>query len=190
MEVCATRGFRGATLRRIAAAAGVSTPVVYDHFASKQELQIVLLERATEALIAHTTASLAKEDTESAIRARVDAFFGFVEAHPYAWRMLFYEVPEDPEVVSMHRRATERATAAIASLFAELQLRTPASVGRSQAEEMLAQAARAAVNGLASWWWDHQEVPREALTTIALDLMWTGLEQLTQPPSGSDARSS
>jgi hypothetical protein len=32
---------------------------------------------------------------------------------------------------------------------------------------------------MAAWWWDHREVPREALIAVAMDVLWTGLRELT-----------
>jgi AcrR family transcriptional regulator len=88
MEVFAERGYEGASMCEIARAGGVTPAVIYDHFPSKAQLAIELLERETGALLGH-------------------------EEHRFAWRMLFRDPPLDPEVAA-YRRLNHQATLAIA----------------------------------------------------------------------------
>lgn len=82
-------------MSQIALTAGITAPVIYDHFPSKAALQIELLERQTTELIAFVASALARspEDTGERLRAGVDAYFRFVEEHSFAWRMLFRDPP-------------------------------------------------------------------------------------------------
>jgi AcrR family transcriptional regulator len=181
MEVFAERGYREASIAEIARQAGITPAVIYDHFGSKAALQIEMLEAQTDELVAFVGAAIAAdfEDTTARMRAGVDAFFAFVERNPYAWRMLFRDPPSDPEIVSTHRRIHARATAGIA-----IFLRTsapPALLESPDAErdlEMLAEMLKMAQNGLAVWWYEHREVPREVLVERVLEFCWIGLERL------------
>jgi AcrR family transcriptional regulator len=180
MEVFAERGYQEASMVEIARAAGITPAVIYDHFASKAELQITLLERQTGELLAFVGAAVIGEfeDTGERIRVGVDAFFTFVEEHPYAWRMLFRDPPTDPAILSTYRRIHRQATEGIALL---LRSSAPSSLlDDPQADrdlEMFAEMLKMAQNGLAVWWYDHRDVPRAELVDRVLEFCWTGLER-------------
>ena len=181
MEVFADRGYHEASMTGIARAAGITPAVIYDHFSSKAELQITLLESQTDELLAFVGAAVAGEhaDTAERMRSGVGAFFTFVEEHPYAWRMLFRDPPTDPAILSTYRRIHQRATAGIA-----IFLRTSAPealLAAPEAErdlEMLAEMLKMAQNGLAVWWYEHREVPRRELVDRVLEFCWIGFERI------------
>lgn len=189
MEVFAERGYEAASMAEIARAAGVTAAVIYDHFPSKAKLQIVLLESQTARLLAHVGAALgeASDDPEELMRVGVDAFFGFVEQHRFTWRMLFRDPPSDPEVAAVYLELEGQATAGIAAFLrmgagdALSGYRDPA-----RAVEMFAEALKAAQNGLAAWWYEHPEVPREEVVERLLEFCWGGLGRLAgSSPGGS-----
>jgi AcrR family transcriptional regulator len=183
MEVFAERGYQEASMAEIARAAGITPAVIYDHFSSKAELQILLLEAQTDELIAFVGSAVGGEleDTATRMRVGVDAFFTFVEEHPYAWRMLFRDPPTDPEILSTYRKIHRRATAGI-SIF----LRASAPEGLlddADAErdlEMFAEMLKMAQNGLAVWWYEHREVPRAELVERVLEFCWLGFERVAK----------
>ena len=182
MEVFAERGYQEASMAEIARAAGITAAVIYDHFPSKAALQITLLERQTDELLAFVAGAIAGDfdDTMSRMRAGVDAFFAFVEEHPYAWRMLFRDPPTDPAIVSTYRRIHQRATDGIAIFLRtsapETLLEDPAS---ARDLEMFAEMLKMAQNGLAVWWYQHREVPREVLVDRVLEFCWLGFERIS-----------
>lgn len=183
MEVFAERGYQEASMAEIARAAGITPAVIYDHFSSKAELQILLLEAQTAELIAFVGSAVSAEfeDTAARMRAGVDAFFTFVEEHPYAWRMLFRDPPTDPAILSTHREIHRRATAGI-SIF--LRASAPeALLDDSDAErdlEMFAEMLKMAQNGLAVWWYEHRDVPRQELVDRVLEFCWLGFERVAK----------
>lgn len=182
MEVFAERGYQEASMVEIARAAGITPAVIYDHFASKAELQITLLERQTEELLVFVGTAVAGEfeNTGERIRVGVDAFFTFVEENPYAWRMLFRDPPTDPAILSTYRRIHQQATDGIA-LFLKASA-PPDLLDDPQADrdlEMFAEMLKMAQNGLAVWWYDHRDVPRRELVDRVLEFCWLGLEQIS-----------
>ena len=181
MEVFAERGYQEASMVEIARAAGITPAVIYDHFASKAELQITLLERQTEELLTFVGSAVAADfdDTAERIRIGVDAFFTFVEEHPYAWRMLFRDPPTDPAILSTYRRIHQQATAGIA-LFLRASA-PPALLEGADADrdlEMFAEMLKMAQNGLAVWWYEHRDVPRRELVDRVLEFCWIGFERI------------
>ena len=183
MEVFAARGYQEASMAEIAAAAGITPAVIYDHFASKAELQIWLLEQQTQELLSFVGAAVAGEfeTTADRTRAGVEAFFTFVEEHPYAWRMLFRDPPTDPAILSTYRHIHQQATAGIAVF---LRIGAPESVlndpDADRDLEMFAEMLKMAQNGLAVWWYEHRQVPREELVERVLEFCWLGLERISR----------
>jgi AcrR family transcriptional regulator len=181
MEVFGERGYQEASMAEIARAAGITPAVIYDHFASKAELQITLLEAQTEELLVFVGSAVAGdfEDTGERIRVGVDAFFTFVEEHPYAWRMLFRDPPTDPAILSTYRRIHRQATAGIALFLrasAPPQLLEGPDADRDL--EMFAEMLKMAQNGLAVWWYEHRDVPRRVLVDRVLEFCWLGFERI------------
>src|SRR4051812_27867652 len=175
----AARGYAGASLRAIAAAAGVTTPVLYDHFASKAELYAEVAQQQAAALPARG-ARPAPAPPEEVFRATMDAIFGWVEEHPHGWRILFADAPADPVVAATITAVQDRATAALAAMFAALPaLDRPRGLSRARADLAYAEAAKSAVNGLAAWWWRNRDVPRSTVVALAFDLLWRGLDDVT-----------
>jgi len=80
-------------MREMARQAGITTPVLYDHFASKAEL---------------------------VLRQTIDAIYGWIEANPAGWRMIFLASPGDPAVAEAHRQRQQRATDVLAAQFSRV----------------------------------------------------------------------
>jgi AcrR family transcriptional regulator len=109
-EVFAEHGYGGASIDEIAARSGVSAPVVYDHFASKEDLYRRLLERQRDDLVAFWAARLPLPEGRDALEALIDAYYQYVEAHPFAYRMYF----RDTE----HRDIQQQGVMMLAALLA------------------------------------------------------------------------
>jgi len=183
----AERGYLGASMERIAAAAGVSAPLIYEHFPSKKELYIELLELNSRALVEATTREEGFDSVEELLRANILAFFEFVRDHRSAWRMLFLDPAPDPEIAASQHALQAAATERLARVIVARvpALRVSAKIPRKRADQLIAEAGKSALNGLAVWWWDHPALPAEALAAVAMDLLWTGLGNLGE--GGRDA---
>ncbi|WP_438860621.1 TetR family transcriptional regulator [Amycolatopsis solani] len=179
-DVFASAGYDAAGMREVAAAAGISTPVLYDHFPAKAELYAALLESEVDGLLAGWGALPPSDDPEVLLRGRVSAIFAWIESHERGWRMIFAETPSDPAVASVHRQGQARATANLAGLFHGVPLDLTARIPRPLADEVLAEACKSALNAIATWWWRHREVPREEVVALTADLLWRGLAALTE----------
>jgi AcrR family transcriptional regulator len=172
----AQRGYEAASIGRIAAAAGVSRTVLYDHFDSKQELFAELLRAQNAELIAHVGEPIASgAPLRERIHAAYDVFFRFVEEQPLAWRLLFpAQPPLDPEVAAEYRHVRGEANRVLAELLAPDARRTgvdPVSpVGRA-----LFAIHLEALYGAARWWHAHPDVPRGEMVRAAMAALWTGM---------------
>ena len=179
LDVFAERGYHGASMDEIARRSGVTPPVVYDHFASKVELHKRLLERTREELLEMWRTNLAGDDpADVRIPRALGAWARYVEEHPYTARMFFFETTGDPEAAAVHREIQGEARAALAAILATQA--SAESVPRplaAQELEMSAEVLRAGLAGLAIWWQDHPDVPRERIVATAVNAVWIGLER-------------
>jgi AcrR family transcriptional regulator len=115
-----TNGFEGTSMDAIAAAAGVSKPVVYDCFASKDELFTAMLDREEERVLRETEAALrthgGSADPEGALIRGFEAFLTAVAESPDIYRVVFLGEGGGNEVVAariargMERQAHLAAT--------------------------------------------------------------------------------
>lgn len=182
LEVFAERGYHGASIDEIAKRSGVTPPVIYDHFASKLALHKRLLERTRDELLEMWRENLAgAEPAADRIPRAFEAWARYVEEHPYAPRMFFAETTGDPEVIAIHRQVRAQAAAALGAIVGnEPGGDRLAGGGDPLALEMAAEVIRSALTGLAVWWVDHPEVPRERIVATAVNAVWIGLERVAR----------
>ncbi len=158
----AQRGYEATTVDDIAAAVGVTKPILYRHFASKKGLHLFLLRRHREELANAALGSLAAASDhgiEERVRAMVAAWFAHLEANPYA-RMLFADTTGDPDVTQLLAELHDLQRAADVALLRELAPHIP-----QNELEPLGEIIRSSLSGLALWWVDHPEVQRETLVS-------------------------
>jgi AcrR family transcriptional regulator len=175
-DVFSERGYHGASIDEICRHAGVTPPVLYDHFPSKLALHQRLLERTRDELLALWDEHLAGHDPAGVrIPRALDAWARYVQAHPYVPRMFFAETTGDPEAEAVHREVRAQAVAALGVIVGR---EAGAGPRDRRAHEMAAEVMRAGLAGLAIWWADHPEVPREEIVATALNVLWIGLERV------------
>lgn len=119
LTVFADRGYHLASMNEVAEAAGVTKPVLYQHFASKRELFVELLRETGHSLqtrIAKATAEASSPREQ--IEKGFDAYFDFVGKNTDAFRILFGSgAQHDPEFASFARDVEESIAASIAHLI-------------------------------------------------------------------------
>jgi AcrR family transcriptional regulator len=179
-EVFAEHGYRAASMDEIAKRSGVSAPVVYDHFQSKQDLHRRLLERHFADLRGIWGSHLLGDaPPEQRMAGTLDAWFGYVETHPYASRMLFRDTSGDPEVEAIHREVAARSREALLPLAAQVMAGAGnAGSGDREAVEMTWEVFRAVLQGLALWWHEHQHISRDQVVAVAMNSLWVGFERV------------
>jgi AcrR family transcriptional regulator len=176
-EVFAERGYHGASIDEICRRSGVTPPVLYDHFPSKLDLHRRLLERTRDELLELWREQLAGDDSaEERVPRAIDAWAAYVQERPYVPRMFFMETTGDPDVESIHREVRAQATVALGAIVGREAGATGAA--RRLSNEMAAEVMRAGLAGLAIWWSDHPDVPRDRIVATALDVLWVGLERV------------
>ena len=120
LRLFAERGYESTTMDEIAEAAGVTKPLVYQHFSSKRALSLELVDSVAEELLAEISAAAA---AASGPREQVEdgfgAYFWMVVAHETAFRLLYSRsTSTDPELGSALRRVEDAIAEAIDPLIA------------------------------------------------------------------------
>jgi AcrR family transcriptional regulator len=180
--VFAERGYDGASIDEIARRAGVSAPVVYDHFASKQDLYERLLERTRDELLGVWREHLSSDEpADVRIPRAIAAWAEYVESHRDAARMYFRDPTGVPAVRDFHAAIHAQGRAALGAILGREQgAEHIAGAGDTEALEMAAEVMRAGLAGLAIWWSEHPHVPREQIVTTAVNVIWVGFERVRQ----------
>jgi AcrR family transcriptional regulator len=185
VEVFAEHGYAGAKMQDIAARAGVVPSVLYDHFGSKRELHITLLELHAQQLRDRSLRRLEGASVEELVRASVTSYFEFVEEDPFMWRFLHQDPPADPEIAAVCREIADRGTADIADLirFAAGDAKPVKGITVDEAAWILARATQSANHGVATWWYENQDVPRERVVELIFMLLWQGFDGMLKQAS-------
>ena len=118
-EVFVDRGYHAAGMDEIADRAGVSKPVLYQHFSSKLELYLAVLARHVDNLVSGVRQALrTTTDNRQRLRAAVQAFFDFIEHDGQGYRLIFEnDYVTEPQVAAQVKVATESCTDAVFDLI-------------------------------------------------------------------------
>jgi AcrR family transcriptional regulator len=171
-------GYRGASMESIAEAAGVTKPVLYQHFSSKRALYSALLANDLGRLTGELEAAFSQaESNEERLRQGFGAYLAFVDRHEDAFRLLFTEAlgldaDFQRQVAEFRRWVAGRVATIIA---AEAGLDAP----RARA---LAAAILGMAEGAVGWWLDERRpLDAEELADELTGLAWKGFARF---PSG------
>ena len=171
LEVFARHGYHETSMSALAAEAGVTKPVLYQHFASKHDLFEELLSETGDRLMRAIEASEVEDTPRRRVEAGFRSFFRFFEERPAAFALLYgTSLAVEPDF----RRDARQVRDTFAEYLAGL-IRTV------DHESALAMAA--GINGLSEGMirhWMHEEDPRpaEEMAALAARLAWGGLKSL------------
>lgn len=171
-QVFSERGYAAASMDEIAELVGVSKPMLYEYFNSKEGLLLACI-RESRAVLREVTeqATVGAADAEDALRRGLLAFFVFIRERRQAWSLLRHEMaligtPAADEVEETRRQQTDLIAALMSGHF-------------DNGDDLKAEAAAEFVVGacerLAIWCERHEEVTPELATEYAMDVLWSGL---------------
>jgi len=175
------RGFHLTQMEHVAAAAGVSKALLYQHFESKEQL----FSEVAQTIVDDLTARLAVSEVEHAsslerVSGMVATLFDYATAEPDAWSVIIRHL-DKPEVGMELRELRESFGKAAADRLLSRRRR------RLDARELAANERRAlllvpliygSLFSLISWWLEHPGTERERVEAMALDFIWLGLERV------------
>jgi len=179
-EVFAERGFSATTMDEIALRAGVTKPVLYQHFPSKLDLYLAVLDLHIDALIFDIqTAVSSTTDNADRVKATVTAYFDFITREGEAFRLLFEsDMNVEPQVRERLNRMTYDCAAAFSAVIA-IDTGLP-----KEASMMLAVGLIGTVQTSARHWLERDsKISREVADELVSNLLWRGISAFPKSSS-------
>jgi AcrR family transcriptional regulator len=171
-ELFAERGYAGASMEELSRRAGVTKPVIYELFQSKDGLFRACVDRAIKRMAAGIVEAF-RSDTEPEARLRAGglAFLRFARDNRVAW-----------DLMAMHGRFADQAASVRrnqAQLIRTLMTEVAPDGTDPRELEAVAYAVNSAYEGAANWMWEHPDVPVEELADWIVALLLPGLRRFT-----------
>jgi AcrR family transcriptional regulator len=177
-EVFVARGYHAAAMDEIAERAGVSKPVLYQHFPGKQDLYLALLDESVDRLVEAVTGAVrSTNDNRQRVNATFAAYFGYVAEHKGTFKLVFEsDFSSDPAV----RARLDEATQVCADLISQV-IREDAGLADDEAY-LLAIGMLGMAQVSARYWLSTLDtIPQEAAEQLVARLAWRGISGWPRP---------
>ncbi|MCX4550454.1 TetR/AcrR family transcriptional regulator [Streptomyces sp. NBC_01387] len=174
----AEKGFEGTSVEEIAAKAGVSKPVVYEHFGGKEGLYAVVVDREMRQLLELVTGSLTAGHPRELCEQAAFALLDYIEEYTDGFRILVRDSP------------VAQSTGTFASLISDIATQVEDILGSEfkargfdqKLAPLYAQALVGMVALTGQWWLDVRKPPKAEVAAHLVNLAWHGLENLEPKP--------
>lgn len=178
LETFASTGYHATSMDDVAEAAGVTKPVLYQHFPSKRALYRELLEDVGRRLLADITSAATPADTgRERVQNGMAAYFGFVTGNRPAFRLLFgASVRNDAEFAEVAENVLERMAEAVAQM---IDVDLPAEHRAVLAHAVIGMAEAVGRRALRDETAEHDP---ELLAHWTAELVWYGLRGIRTGP--------
>ncbi|WP_131740522.1 TetR/AcrR family transcriptional regulator [Actinomadura roseirufa] len=171
-EVFVAQGYHAAAMDEIAERAGVSKPVLYQHFPGKLELYLALLDEHAEALVKTVRDALeSTTDNKLRVQASMQAFYDFVAGDGEAYRLVF---ESDLRNVAPVRARVDRANQQCAEMIAQV---IAEDTGAASDEAHLLGMGLVGMAEVSARYWlsQHRAIPKDTAEKIIARLAWRGI---------------
>ncbi|KUH35589.1 MULTISPECIES: TetR/AcrR family transcriptional regulator [Streptomyces] len=174
----ATRGFEGTSVEEIAAKAGVSKPVVYEHFGGKEGLYAVVVDREMRQLLDMVTSALTAGHPRELLEQAAFALLDYIETYTDGFRILVRDSP------------VAQSTGTFASLISDIATQVEDILGLEfkargfdpKLAPLYAQALVGMVALTGQWWLDARKPKKAEVAAHLVNLAWHGLDGLEPKP--------
>jgi AcrR family transcriptional regulator len=171
-DVFVNHGYHATVMDDIAERAGVSKPVLYQHFPGKLELYLALLERYTEELVRRVREAIEEpHDNRQRVRNAVGAYFDFVDGDDAAFRLVFEsDLRNQPPVQALVERMSTACVQAIAQAVV-------ADAGLDADSAWLVAVGLVGISEHSARYWltRRHELRKEEVVALTAALAWKGL---------------
>jgi AcrR family transcriptional regulator len=156
-EIFAIQGFHAASMDAIAGAAGISKPMLYNYFGSKEGLYLAYIQHSGRALLRSLReAASPRAPAGERLGAGILAFLTYVEDHRSGWAVL-------------HGEATAQG-GSLAAEVVDLRERIAGMLTVLLEDAALAHAFVGAGESLATWWLAHPEQPKPRVAQLLMQI--------------------
>nr|WP_155977012.1 TetR/AcrR family transcriptional regulator [Nocardia sp. 348MFTsu5.1] len=173
-EIFVERGYHSAGMDEIAVHAGVSKPVLYQHFPSKLDLYLAVLDLHAESMVNRVTgALLTSTDNRHRVRSAVEAFFDFIDEDNQGYRLIFQSDALDPAAIRRVEGATEACVDAVYGLVMH-------DSGLDQNRSRMLAAGLVGLSQVNARHWLDAKRPmtKEEAIDITVTMLWGGLARV------------
>jgi AcrR family transcriptional regulator len=172
LEVFVSQGYHAAAMDEIAERAGISKPVLYQHFPSKLELYLALLDESVDALVDTVRKALSStSDNKQRVAATFGAYFGFVAGQGGAYRLVFEsDLSNEPAV----RVRLDRSVQDCAEMISEV-IKKDAGIPEDAAHLLGVGLVGTAQVSARYWLRTGQRIPQEDAEQMMARLAWRGI---------------
>jgi AcrR family transcriptional regulator len=175
----AERGYDGTSIEEIAARAGVSKPVVYEHFGGKEGLYAVVVDREVRSLLTMVQSALTAGHPRELLEQAAFALLDYIEQTPDGFRILVRDSPIGSASGSFVSIIGDIASRVEHILAAEFRARG----FDAKAAPMYAQMLVGMVGTTGQWWLDARKPSKEQVAAHLVNLAWHGLAGLERNPT-------
>jgi AcrR family transcriptional regulator len=178
LALFAEKGIEGTSVEEIAASAGVSKPLIYEHFGGKEGLYAVVVDREMRALLQLISESLLQGSPRVKAENAALAFLTYIETRSDGFRILVLNSPVGGQSGSFATLLSEAASQVEHIFISELTTRG----FDPQMAPMYAQMLVGMVALTGQWWLDARLLTREEVAAHIVNLAWNGLVGLESKP--------
>jgi AcrR family transcriptional regulator len=167
-QVFARGGFHSGSMDEIASRAGVSKPMLYAYFGSKEGLYLAYIDRTGRELLDRLlgAAGTIKAPIER-LRARIVEFLAFVEEHRDGWTVLFREAASSQPLADHVAALRGQITDTVRRMLDGTVSPALAAADAEAISHMIVGAGES----LANWWLDHPEIGRNDAAELYVELV-------------------
>jgi AcrR family transcriptional regulator len=172
LEVFVAQGYHAAAMDDIAERAGVSKPVLYQHFPGKLDLYLALLDASCDQIIDNCRAALdSTHDNKQRVTAAMHAFYDYMASHDGAFRLVFEsDLTSEPAV----RAAVDRVTSECAAMIADV---IHDDTGLPDEASLLLAVSLVGMAQVSARFWvtDAAGISRDEAVALVSGLAWRGI---------------
>ncbi|HEY7223523.1 MAG TPA: TetR/AcrR family transcriptional regulator [Micromonosporaceae bacterium] len=171
-EVFVAQGYHAAAMDDIAERAGVSKPVLYQHFPGKLDLYLALLDTHCDAILERMHAAMSSStDNKVRVAAATSAYFDFIDHESEAFRLVYEsDLRNEPSVRERFDRVERGCVDAITET-----IMADTGIGREPAELLAAGLCGAAEIASRFWLGGGRKVAKQEAETLLTALLWRGI---------------
>ena len=175
----AQRGFDATSVEEIAEKAGVSKPVVYEHFGGKEGMYAVIVDREVQQLLDRITQALVGTTPRELLEQAATAFLGYIESEPDGFTILVRDSPVASSTGTLASVISDIATQVEYILVGEFKQRG----FDVKLAPLYSQALVGMVALVGQWWLETGKPERETVAAHLVNLAWNGLRGLEPNPT-------
>ena len=175
----AERAFDGTSIEEIAARAGVSKPVVYEHFGGKEGLYAVVVDREVRRLLGMMQESLDSAHPRALLEQAAFALLDYIEQAPDGFRILVRDSPVGSDSGSFQSIIGDVASRVEHILAREFETRGFDAMLAPIYSQMLV----GMVGTTGQWWLDARRPDKQVVAAHLVNLAWNGLARMEKEPS-------